>query len=952
MPKNLRTKSDRPKQSQTTEEREEYCRKATEKAYNNCSQEAKDFINVLKQILKENLHAKSPSVNNPFDETPEEIEERKGLVAYLLAKRMSSEAETADSSYIRQYMQSGYDCINHGHLIPEYWMSLTLLRSLRKNHELINLLPLGSKDRYIAEQELFRFDFGLGENPPIGYTTNRDEIAAGLGCNSGGKDGLLTFGGLHPYAASFVYDQFALVKLRDFNRFLQEKVEDMKNQPVQSNSSLDLRVFIRSSLEATNALLNSGYPDDHHFLVRRFGESGAKEPFTRVLHQLKKEGGRYVPQSSVQGTTDAVLEMICPLIIDWRTRYVGIAPFGNNNAYRMEAAMSIHRQGSSLFHSAYANVTCGGTRLLNAFWPYNMKGDFDVNCQSLSAVRSLILKHGVMYFQSSSVTAHVQAIQSVSSRLAVAVTEVVASVVNGHLNGKSIVHLNEQGRKCFSNQGENINVTGPPVFTFLGVLYALFGDDLRPKQYPDLLQVKAPLSIVERTELINSFVIHLMELGVVTNLLELASSLFTHATPAEALSIRNDMTLAQSTFGSGLFTSLPEGGRPGTNGMTKSAGQVDLMSYPVGVPSLPAGGEGERRTIFTIHGVPSMTHAAMVLANLPIDGHGPASMREMLTLMSMSPVAFKEGNKDAQDAQVAGQKLFGALIDGGGLIVDTCHTHNGEIEDICGDAPTAIEREKNTLFNILRLTKHSGVKSMVVRSDRNSEVVGAIFTDKSTCGVGTDAVCFRTKWVTDKMRLYLVKLVGVNLSETNAVSRVRIQLVVATLADKSVKAFLVYYDVLHPSHQFNYLQQKCLDSSVEYFVKFGLPEFLFGGGALFNFLCGDVPTTPASTGLGEFFMNGREPNYTSPSPLALLFTQWMRSNGGLRGGSSDLLEKKALCLLTRAQEGRVDSVIVRAKEFLAHAQAGRARISGDKARGGKFEECQILRHVFVLSSIR
>jgi hypothetical protein len=255
MPKNLRTKSDRPKQSQTTEERDEYCRKAIEQAYENCSQEAKDFINVLKNVLIENLHAPSPSVNNPFDETPAEIEERNVLVAYLLEMRMTSEAETAGSSRIRQYLQPGFDCIKAGHLIPEFWMSLTLLRSLCKNHMLINHLPLGSKERYIAEQELFIFDFGTEDNPPIGYTTNRDEIAAGLGCNSGGKDGLLKLEGLYPYAASFVYDQFAVVKLRDFNHFLQRKVEDMKNQPVQSNSSLDLRVFIRSKRQMLSLIV-------------------------------------------------------------------------------------------------------------------------------------------------------------------------------------------------------------------------------------------------------------------------------------------------------------------------------------------------------------------------------------------------------------------------------------------------------------------------------------------------------------------------------------------------------------------------------------------------------------------------------------------------------------------------------------------------------------------------
>lgn len=92
-------------------------------------------------------------------------------------------------------------------------------------------------------------------------------------------------------------------------------------------------------------------------------------------------------------------------------------------------------------------------------------------------------------------------------------------------------------------------------------------------------------------------------------------------------------------------------------------------------------------------------------------------------------------------------------------------------------------------------------------------------------------------------------------------------------------------------------------------MKFGLPEFLFGGGAFFNFLCGVVPTTPASSGFGEFFMKGREIDCTSPCPLAFLFTQWMRSNGGLRGGLSDLLKRKAQCLQSRATEGRVDSVI-------------------------------------------
>ena len=89
-------------------------------------------------------------------------------------------------------------------------------------------------------------------------------------------------------------------------------------------------------------------------------------------------------------------------------------------------------------------------------------------------------------------------------------------------------------------------------------------------------------------------------------------------------------------------------------------------------------------------------------------------------------------------------------------------------------------------------------------------------------------------------------------------------------------------------------------------MKFGLLEFLFG--AFFNFLCGVVLTTPASSGFGEFFMKGREINYT-PNPLAFLFTQWMRSNGGLRGGLSDLLKRKAQCLQSRATEGRVDSVI-------------------------------------------
>jgi hypothetical protein len=908
-----------------------------------CPEEIKNFVSCLKNVLAQNLQSHIPA-GNVFDETNEELEERKEIVTFLLTIRLSKKSP----SYIAEYLESGRECIAKSHLVPEYWYELNKLRSLRIQHEKINNLSLGSKDRIIEEQKLAHKDAGLIDAiNPVGWSTNFNYIAQALGCNSGGTNGLFTLKHLQEFSSSLIYDQFAIVPLKAFHTFLIEKEKELKTQLLIGNSECDLRIFIRYLLASTTVLLNSGYPDDYKYIVRRFGASGALSPFVRVHHQLKYSGTRW-EKSSDSANTDAILFMIAPLMKDensFTSRYVGMAPSGNGNSFVLEAGLSIHQETSSLFQSSYTNVTCGGVRLPHDFWPYGKGGTLDTHCQALEAIRILIQKYKYMFLSSKSVANKevISYVSTVSSRLAVALTEVAASVHGGCINTQTVASINSNARLCFHNENdERSHGSGGKNedLSLLGGMFVLFGDLLRPTKYPDLLLSKPAMTHEERDGLIQAFLPLFQELGVAHELaITMSTELFTFASHEEATSIRNDLTSLQLAYtGPGIFSSLPEGGLPRFDGAIVSAGQVDLLSYAVGTPSFQTGGEGIKRTIFSSEGVLSMTHATMLLSRTPPlnNGGNKISMLETLTKATLSSKQLQAGGDSSEIARKRGQQIIGEIIDKGTISFDTCFKHNGEVETKCGRAPIPKDRDDTTLITILQLARQNGVKSLIVRSNENSEVVEKILTSIDTFGVGEDAVNFKSMVVTNVLKPYLVQMVGKPLAETHSIDRVKVLLVLVKCLNKPSKAILVYLNVYHPCYQLGaILRGGFNDSGVDFFVKYGLVEYLYGGGSFFNYLCGDVYKSPITSGFGEFFTT-RDHNldYTSPSRLAAFLKRWMSSNGGLRGSVDDLLVIKVLQLLARAKENNDQDDIERAEALLVEALAECARISKGKAEGG------------------
>jgi hypothetical protein len=913
-------------------------------AYVSCPDEIKKFVSCLKKVLAQNLQAHIPA-GNVFDETIEELEERKELVTFLLTIRLSEKSP----AYIAEYLESGRECIAKSHLVPEYWYELKKLRSLRIQHEKINNLSLGCKERIIEEQKLAHKDAGLIDAiSPVGWSTDFNFIAQALGCNSRGTDGLFPLKHLQEFSSSLIYDQFAIVPLKDFNTFLIEKEEELKTKLLTGNSECDLRIFIRYSLDSTTILLNSGYPNDYKYVVRRFGASGGLSPFVRVHHQLKYSGTSW-EKSNNSANTDAILLMIAPLMKDkksFTSRYVGMAPFGNGNSFVLEAGLSIHQKTSSIFQSSYTNVTCGGVRLPHDFWPYGKGGTLDTHCQALEAVRILIQK-SYLFLNSKSVANKevISYVTTVSSRLAVALTEVAASVHGGCINTQSVASINSNARLCFHNENDERLLHGSggsnEDLSLLGGMFVLFGDLLRPTKYPDLLLSKPAMTRKERDGLIQAFLPLLQELGVAHELaITMSTELFTFASNEEATAIRTDLTSLQLAYtGPGIFSSLPEGGLPRFDGAIVSAGQVDLLSYAVGTPSFQAGGEGIKRTIYSSEGVLSITHATMLLSQTPpLNNEGKKiSMLETLTKATLSSKQLQAGGDSSEIARKRGQQIIGEIIDKGPISFDTCFKHNGELETKCGRAPIPKDRDDTTLITILQLARQNGVKSVIVRSDENSQVVEKILTSIDTFGVGEDAVNFKSMVVTNVLKPYLVQMVGKTLAETHSIDRVKVLLVLVKCLNKPSKAILVYLNVYHPGYQLGaILRGGFNDSGVDFFVKFGLVEYLYGGGSFFNYLCGDVYKSPKTSGFGEFLTKRDDTlDYTSPSRLAAFLKKWMSSNGGLRGSVDDLLVIKVLQQLARAKENNDQDDIVRAEALLVEALAECARISEGRAEDGR-----------------
>jgi hypothetical protein len=234
----------------------------------------KAFVQVVEAVIREDPHALVP-VLNPFGETEAEQKERASIISFLRNLRR----ERTLPPMLEQYFSKSLDFIEKSE--SESWFHLDLLRSLYKQVTLVNILPLGSSERFIEEQKLAAEDLAK-----YCWPTDLEDIKQGFGVNHHDVSGLLPQSHLEGKAVSQAYEQFFTLPLRNAHILFKSELEKVELLKQQGDNNLDFQSFLRNSYASTTAMLAARFSDTHPFIVRRWGASGAKKPFERVHHQL------------------------------------------------------------------------------------------------------------------------------------------------------------------------------------------------------------------------------------------------------------------------------------------------------------------------------------------------------------------------------------------------------------------------------------------------------------------------------------------------------------------------------------------------------------------------------------------------------------------------------------------------------------------------------------------
>lgn len=290
--------------------------------------------------------------------------EQTELYKYIAKKRIFLSVD----SRISEFLSSGRDFVDRGHIIPESWMPLDVLQSLKARHEALDRFEVGSIEFGLAEQVLIGNDF----TNKTGLTANFKSTARELGFASNGHSGLKTLTDLKEggFAVAQACLQIAVVRLEDICKFVKAVIDLPLTQAPVGGEILDFRVWCRRAYQTSHAMLvEKNLPPETNFYIQRIGASSSEsDPFKRENCQLKMVEGQWKSTSESCMLFRKLADL--DFIKDNSVRIVGVAPLSDRkNGFRLEAAMCIHFRACSLFGSMFANVTMGGPHDMVSFWP-------------------------------------------------------------------------------------------------------------------------------------------------------------------------------------------------------------------------------------------------------------------------------------------------------------------------------------------------------------------------------------------------------------------------------------------------------------------------------------------------------------------------------------------------------------------------------------------------------
>jgi len=422
---------------------------------------------------------------------------------------------------------------------------------------------MGSVERIRAEQQINFEDSGFGEGgeggKKFGYTADGPAIEKGLGYGLGKN--LKRVKHINLDATANIYDQFACFRLTELHNWLSNEKAERATEGFKGYADHEMRIFLRNALLTTTTLKLHQFPDNHIVVLRRFGASSAG--FSRPNEQIKPNGSGSFTQ--VNSRSDALFARMAPLMVNFVVRHVGIAPPGKENAFALEGAVSIHRDGaSSLFHGMNVNVSCGGPFSMKPFHPYDKNGNVVRDCESLEALNSLIIEEGVEFFNRP-VEIVIEMIAERNSRLASSVQEALSLSKDEHWKCE---YYNRMGLQCYAGLTSTTTASVSQIMprdelSALGAFYYLFGNLITPLQYPELQQSKA-MDADARSYLLDSFRQVLLKHRVSqADVEKVVASLFTHASNESAQRELENLTKSQQSFTGveGIFNSTPEGGK-------------------------------------------------------------------------------------------------------------------------------------------------------------------------------------------------------------------------------------------------------------------------------------------------------------------------------------------------------------------------------------------------------
>lgn len=874
--------------------------KLLEESYNQASKEIKRRIRFIRSALVSegysipHLSFLHPSV-------------RKGLAQLLVDKRKD---QSLDGMVMKEFISSGRRFVDRKETIPEFFMPTEILRYLEAQSSILDSHELGSDQWRLKEQTLIEKGF----EARIGLTANFNKTVRALGFASHGGGGFNPLNQLPVFAVGQAYIQIIALELGKAHDFCKAKLDVPLGRVGVGGDALDLRIFYRSAVKTTLALLNSNVSREANFYIQRIGASSAEsDPFKRENKQLHLNPltGKWESNKD----TCMIFAALEPLIIGYSVRIAGVAPLGDGkNGYVLESSLCIHLKSCGLFFSMSANITMGGPHDVVPFW---LKSDWVLGqsprCRSINAVRALVNSCNIEILDNLDAEVSLEVIATVNSRLAVSVKEVVASVKDGRICGSLVGRWNGLGRGCFpksSLHGEIIANVGTDVstrtfLTCLGALYVLFAESLRPKSHTSFkfLSRSIPRNPEAKNPFVNELVKRMSTCKIeLTTAQRLANSLFKRLPDKKAREAKKCMTRLQKTLKDEINPtshSLPMG--------KTDRGLWNFFAWPTSAQgNKPTNEDG------SLSPTMAMIYANTVENSSPwlTDGAKVNSILDTLEAALMSDAQVKRDGEFAKEQRETALDWVKGYFAHGPLTLDLFFAHFNDVISRCGAGPSL--DSKNACIAVVKeglITDQVrfGMRGFKVYSKDASDTLHDMFTDKSTIGKGENALNVCKIDVTDLYQAEILKLVDQEAASTRSIARLQSHVVILTGEGKAPSSFIMITYLWHPSYVFKEIGFRNFDTlgpADEYFVIFRAYEWIIQ--AIDDLFCGLPVTRPIDTAFGEEFKVVREGGHIDVECVEKSkFVEVLRKAWKSMVDVGEVSEKKAAGMLLGGLKSRV-----------------------------------------------